>query len=142
AQPGVRRLRDRERCEHAAARGRDGRAYPWGKEYRTGYANIDETDGNVGPNYLQTTSVVGMYPQGQSPYGVLDMSGNVWEWCANEYQTPANVGLSGTANRVLRGGSWILSQDLACCSSRFWNPPGARPYYIGFRVVVRLAPVS
>lgn len=51
-----------------AARGHDGRNYPWGAEYISGYANVNETAGEAGPHYLQTTSAVGMYPQGASPY--------------------------------------------------------------------------
>ncbi len=47
-----------------------------------------------------------MYPQGASPYGVADLSGNVWEWCLNEYENPDKTDPGGDATRVLRGGSW------------------------------------
>jgi formylglycine-generating enzyme required for sulfatase activity len=117
----------------------DGRAYPWGNKYIAGYANIDETVGNVGPNYLQTSSAVGMYPQGASPYGLLDMSGNVWEWCLNEYSKPSNEQLSGDDGRVLRGGSWCYAQGFARCAYRLRLYPAYRDYDVGFRVVVRLA---
>ena len=104
------------------ARRHDGRKFPWGKEYVSGNANIDETYGTkVGPHYLQKTSAVGMYshekPE-QSPYGVADLSGNVWEWCLNEYEKPERIQEEGDAYRVLRGGSWY-----GTCRPRL----GARP---------------
>ena len=89
-----------------AARGTDGREYPWGEGYRAGYANINEKILDAGPHYVAETSPVGIYPQGASPHGVLDMAGNVWEWCLNEYEKPTKVGHGGNAARALRGGSW------------------------------------
>jgi hypothetical protein len=90
-----------------AAQGPDGRAYPWGDEYIQGYANIDEKNSGIsGGTYLEKTTPVGSYPKGASPYGVLDMSGNVWEWCLNEYDNPGQIETTGNARRVLRGGSW------------------------------------
>jgi formylglycine-generating enzyme required for sulfatase activity len=118
-----------------AARGTDGRQYPWGNEYISGYANVDETEENVGPHYLRQTSSVGIYPQGASPFGVPDMSGNVWEWCLNEYENPENTDLVGDAARVLRGGSWGSGVPCARCASRDGGGPSYRSVYIGFRAV-------
>ena len=67
-----------------AARGEDGREYPWGGSYRAGFANIYERGG--GATFLAQTIAVGLYPHAASPYGVLDLAGNVWEWCLNEYE--------------------------------------------------------
>jgi len=124
------------------ARGWDGRVYPWGNEYIPGYANIDETEDEVWINYLQATSAVGMYPQGASPSGVMDMSGNVWEWCLNEYRNAANVQLTGNETRAPCGGSWNSNQADARCWCRNRYSPNDRLSLIGFRVVVRLATVS
>ena len=63
-----------------AARGRNGREYPWGDGYREGFANIHETERNAGSRFIRRTSPVGMYPQGYSEDGVCDLTGNVWEW--------------------------------------------------------------
>lgn len=63
-----------------AARWSDGREYHWGDGYRVGHANLVEQEQGVGPYFLYKTTAVGAYPQGASPFGVLDMSGNVWEW--------------------------------------------------------------
>ncbi len=92
-----------------AARGSDGRTYPWGDIWDTKRANSSESG-------VQKTTPVGTYPDGASPYGALDMAGNVWEWCAtpwgkpypyqpeDEWQTPY---LEANADRrVLRGGAW------------------------------------
>ena len=119
-----------------AARGYDGQRYPWGGDsYQPGYANIDETYENAGLHNLQSTSAVGMYPQGASPYGLLDLSGNVWEWCLNEYETPSNLQESGSEGRVLRGGSWYFDHYYAAAVRRYWNSPDSRWTYYGFRVV-------
>ena len=118
-----------------AARGIDGRAYPWGLAYVSGYANINETYDKVGPHYLKCTSPVGMYLQGKSPYGVLDMSGNVLEWCLNEYKYPQNTQLKGDNMRALRGGSWYHIRNLARVAHRFWSQPIVRTNHTGFRVV-------
>jgi formylglycine-generating enzyme required for sulfatase activity len=112
-----------------AARGSDGREYPWG-EYRDGHANIDETP-HGGPHYLQQTSAVGIYPNGASPWGALDMAGNVWEWCADPYDPKDR---SGTAPRVVRGGSWYPHRDHCRCAYRLDLDPVSRSPNIGFRL--------
>jgi hypothetical protein len=120
-----------------AARGTDGREYPWGNEYIPGYANINETDQTnlTGYYYIRQTTDVGMYLQGASPYGVLDISGNIWEWSLNEYENPENIEISSNAPRVLRGGSWSNSGNYARCVSRYKYYPYSKYLNIGFRIV-------
>jgi hypothetical protein len=118
-----------------AARGTDGRTYPWGNQYRAGYANINETYQSAGPHDIGRTSAVGIYPQGVSPEGVLDLSGDVWEWCLNEYGKPSRTQARGGESRVLRGGSWYSGRDSARAGSRGLPRPGARSGNFGFRVV-------
>lgn len=131
-----------------AARGDTGWDYPWGPEYTSGYANIDETwtSAKVGEHNLRTTSAVGMYPQGKSPFDVRDMSGNVWEWCLNAYAQPAaqpdQVQLSGDDARSLRGGSWGSSHVNAAAVRRNRSPPRFRHYHWGCRVVAVLVPIG
>ena len=120
-----------------ATRGRDGREYPWGDSYESGQANLNEKFPKTGEWYLQQTTAVGMYPQGASSEGMLDLSGNVWEWCLNKYERPEQTAADSSGDRrVLRGGSWYVSPDLACGSYRSSNNPDYR-YVLsgGFRVV-------
>ncbi len=93
-----------------AARGFDDRMYPWGgQEYKIGYANVDETEDKTGPHNLQETSAVGMYPHAASPFGVEEMSGNVWEYCLNKYNDPDDLSLGGDDWRAMRGGAYYRS---------------------------------
>jgi formylglycine-generating enzyme required for sulfatase activity len=98
-----------------AARGVDGRTYPWGETADPNLANYDETG-------IGTTSIVGAFPGGLSPYGLLDASGNVWEWVSGEYN--------------LRGGSFFNASRLARCSYRNRFNPVSWYGNLGFRVVV------
>ena len=123
-----------------AARGPDGRRYPWGPEYIPGYVNVDETENDDGPHYLKMTSAVGVYPQGVSPYGLLDMAGNVWEWCLNEYDNPEHIQEEGDEVRVVRSGSWLSNAASAAPSARDSGGPWYWDCYYGFRLVV--VPVS
>ncbi|MCL4862170.1 MAG: SUMF1/EgtB/PvdO family nonheme iron enzyme [Caldilineaceae bacterium] len=83
-----------------------------------------------------------MYPQGASPYDVLDLSGNVWEWCLNEYEHPDRIQEAGDASRVLRGGSWLDHLVDAAAPVRSRNLLDPRLDYYGFRVVVCSVPVG
>ncbi len=86
-----------------AARGTDGREFPWGNAF-------DRTRANTGEPTPQGLMPVGSFPAGQSPYGAEDMSGNVWEWTADWYQPyPGSTYRSeayGQKFKVIRGGSW------------------------------------
>ena len=108
-----------------AARGSDGREFPWG-EFDSGRANIDKTWGYAGTHDLGRTSAVGVYPDGASPCGALDMAGNVWEWCLNEYEHPERRGPGGNARRVVRGGSWRYDRGYARSACRGDGAPGRR----------------
>ncbi len=118
-----------------AARGADGRKYPWGDQWDPSRANSDESK-------LGKTTPVGSYPGGASPYGALDMAGNVWQWVADWYdasyyrrspeRNPTGPE-SGQYYKVLRGGSWNNNPIGSRSSDRNLNPPGNRKGVIGFR---------
>ncbi|MEM7344765.1 MAG: SUMF1/EgtB/PvdO family nonheme iron enzyme [Chloroflexota bacterium] len=116
-----------------AARGTDGREYPYGNTF-------DQTKGNTNATGIGRTSAVGLFPEGASPYGVEEMSGNVWEWCLTNYHNPAPTAkkenISSGTLRVLRGGSWHNDRDDARASYRFRYAPGLRHYADGFRLVL------
>ena len=105
-----------------AARGIDGRTYPWGDEFDPARCNTRESG-------IGTTTPVGWYlPEGDSPCGCADMAGNVWEWTVSEFE-------SGRALRVLRGGAFGNVARLVRCACRFRNSPRSRSGHYGFRVV-------
>jgi len=117
-----------------AARGTDGRTYPWGDEADPNQANYRDTG-------IGTTSAVGCFPGGVSPYGCLDMSGNVDEWCRTKWQESYedyqdDNDLAGEARRVVRGGAFFNVRRLARCAFRNVNLPLNRSDNTGFRVVV------
>jgi len=121
-----------------AARGVDGRLYPWGNNWNPAYLNSDES-GRGG------TSEVGSYSQGKSPFSLLDMSGNVWEWTrtvwSDEFRYPyqsddGREDMERDDSRVLRGGSWYFDLGGARCASRLRDFPDYGSTYGGFRVVV------
>jgi formylglycine-generating enzyme required for sulfatase activity len=103
-----------------AARGVDGRTYPWGRIWQMSACNTSEFGANG------TTPVGKFSPAGDSPYGCIDMSGNVWEWTASEY---------GDSTVVIRGGSWRNSHLDVWCTMRAGNAPITIANHIGFRLV-------
>ncbi|MEQ8673155.1 MAG: SUMF1/EgtB/PvdO family nonheme iron enzyme [Aggregatilineales bacterium] len=125
------------------ARGTDGREYPWGDGYRVGHANCDEQEDGNGPYFLNQTTAVGLYPVGQSPYGVCDMAGTVWEWCLNKYETPIDT-LLDTSNdhRVLRGGSFRSLAKLLRTANRSYGSPYGRYFDGVFRLCLVFCPPS
>lgn len=121
-----------------AARGEDGRLYPWGNDFDPKRANTSES------NIRDTTDVGKFSPQGDSPYGCADMAGNVWEWCndwfkEDEYkQRQASVekdpqGPEKGQARVLRGGSFGNDHRYARCALRDGSFPVSVGNF-GFRV--------
>ena len=120
-----------------AARGGDGRIYPWGNEFDADKANVSDTG-------INATSAVGCFPSGSSPYGVLDMSGNVWEWTRSlwkEYpylldNTLEDLGAVRDKLRVYRAGSFFFEWWNVRCAFRLSLNPDGRGDDIGFRIAV------
>ena len=115
-----------------AARGLDKRQYPWGNEWHPGRCNTRESG-------IRTTTPVTTYQEkGGSPFGVVDLSGNVAEWTCSWYERYPNArchGLHfGRTHRVVRGGSWIHSAQCARVSFRGRYKPETRRLFLGFRV--------
>ena len=126
-----------------AARGRDGHEYPWGVGYRRGYANIDEKSTNAGEWCLERTTAVGVYGHAASAEGVLDLSGNVWEWCLNKYAHPDQVAADTSGDsRVVRGGSWYVDPVYARGSRRGGYSPDNRSSFVGGFRLVSSAPIA
>jgi len=118
-----------------AARGADGRTYPWGEGFDCSHANYW---GNLGV-CVGDTSPVGSYASGRSFYGAYDMAGNVWEWVSSLYE-PHPYGpddgredLSASGLRVLRGGSWLSYAHFLRAAVRVRVDPASADLYIGFR---------
>ena len=119
-----------------AARGADARVYPWGNGRPTGdHANYPDAG-------FRTTAAVGSFPEGQSPYGVQDMSGNVWEWTRSLYRDyPYDPGDGRESTRVwglrvLRGGSFLYRPHNLRGTVRVGDVPGIRMSDYGFRLVI------
>jgi formylglycine-generating enzyme required for sulfatase activity len=112
-----------------AARGTDGRKWPWGNQFEKTKCN-----GNRHPR--GKIERVGSYPLGRSPYGLLDMAGNVWEWTADWYTSypgsPQPFSHEGEY-RIVRGGAHFNSPSYLRCASRMGADPKGRYDFIGFR---------
>ena len=117
-----------------AARGTDARTYPWGNEFDARKLNSSEGNRN-------DTTQAGMFTAGASPYGALDMAGNVWEWTADWYDenyytnSPRNkpAGPSSGQYRVLRGGALYNTSGSARAADRLSGAPANFFNFVGFR---------
>jgi formylglycine-generating enzyme required for sulfatase activity len=123
-----------------AARGADGRIYPYGDEF-------DSAKGNTSDTGIRQTSAVGMFRDPALPYGLLDMSGNVFEWCMTKWGWKYVDGIDAMDNtpegdnvRVVRGGSFGDALRYARCAFRNFDTPDNRSYSQGFRVVCSRPP--
>jgi len=138
-----------------AARGSDGRDFPWGNSLGTA-ESVNFCDGNCPAKWADTSqddgyemaAPVGSFPSGASPYGALDMAGNVWEWVADWYdeayykvaplENPTGPG-SGTF-RVFRGGSWMETPGAMRVPARARVLPISHNTNMGFRCVIAAIP--
>jgi formylglycine-generating enzyme required for sulfatase activity len=119
----------------AAARGLAERRYAYGDDFDAKRCNTFET-------HIRHTTPVGVFPGGETPEGLVDMTGNTWDWTSSLYQPypyDANDGredpVTKGGRRVVRGGSWNDVQDDARAACRSRSNPDSRNYYVGFRLV-------
>ena len=118
-----------------AARGADGRVFPWGDEWETQRANTRESG-------LGATQPVGSVPGGASPDGCLDMAGTVWEWTSSldwPYPYDPHDGRedpNASGRRILRGGCYANPHGYARCACRFRLLPTVRNEFLGFRLAI------
>jgi formylglycine-generating enzyme required for sulfatase activity len=133
-----------------AARGTDGRLYPWGDAFDGALVNycdaqcgFEQMDQAYDDGFAKTAPV-GSFPAAVSPYGALDMAGNVWEWVFDWYddlyygKSPERNpgGPNAGAHRVVRGGSWYTNRAGVRTAYRFHTEPGSVYGLLGFRCVV------
>ena len=135
-----------------AARGTDGRKYPWGNDdHRGDFANFADAsttfawrDPRVHDGFPET-SPVGSFPRGRSFFGLDDMAGNVWEWCLDFYQPLAGApkrnprGLVSGSTRLYRGGSWKSRFTNLRATARSSVAANYASNDVGFRVACEIA---
>lgn len=120
------RLPSEEEWEYAA-RGKDGRLYPYGNEWKPRFSNARE----VGLNEPQS---IGSYPDGASPFGILDMAGNVAEWTGSDYEPyPNSKAARDDGNKIIRGGGFRVWAREQTATERFYDRPNVMYDFIGFR---------
>jgi len=136
--------------EFAAVKGAPGanqRVYPWGDNWDPALAVCSVKPAGA----ARTANVGSKSPQGDTPQGLADMAGNVWEWCSDNYEGNEGIVRSASSDRyyfqddsmartfVLRGGAWVIDfpNGLKPSFRKFSSPPGIRYNVYGFRVVRR-----
>ena len=128
-----------------AARGTDGRIWPWGDEWDG--TKLSGNDGTGLKDGYKETAPIGQFPQGASPYGAHDMAGNLWEWVSDWYDpnyyrtTPPNINPKGPETgdgHVLKGGGWAENLDFTRCANRQGGNPGS--LLRGFRCAMDAPP--
>ena len=117
-----------EREWEKSARSTDGRKFPYRGRFVATKSNTSETG-------INQTSAVGMFPDGASPYGILDLCGNVMDWTLTEYRTMNSRNIDNVEARVLRGGSWNSPERYSRTAFRNSYLPAFRHSVIGFRIV-------
>jgi len=131
-----------------AARGTDGRSYPWGEGISCQKANYAQKKDKDNSWCFAGTTNVFYFAQSASPYGVLDMAGNVAQWVADwadesyYLNSPERNpgGPSSGQYRVMRGGSWLRAAPDVRSATRGWNTPDLNEDNLGFRCAVSAAP--
>ncbi len=122
------------------ARGSDGRVFPWGDEFDASLCNLTD---------FESTTAVGIFPNGASPYGVCDVVGNAWKWCLTRWNidtgTPEDNSIDGDSPRCYRGGSWGSGHwrqaewspaEVECHVRYSIVPEDDKPDAVGFFVVM------
>jgi formylglycine-generating enzyme required for sulfatase activity len=131
-----------------AARGSEGRTFPWGEQLDAGhYANFADSrtsfawrEVRIDDGFAET-SPIGAFPRGASPFGIEEMAGNVFEWCLDcfeAYKGKPRVNPRGPLpgpRRIYRGGSWKSRSSSLRASARHFNMPDYSSNDVGFRIV-------
>ncbi len=112
-----------------AQNGKEARQYPWGKWDELSRANTNEA--GIGDH----STAVGMYPHGSAECGALDVSGNLFEWCLNDYESLSFNGYNNEL-KTMRGGSFSYNRDFASSKSRSCSFPSFSFFTYGLRLVV------
>jgi len=117
-----------------AARGENALEWPWGNSFKGDCLNCSDSE-----ELIHGTTPIGVYPAGQSPYGIFDLAGNVAEWVSDWYK-PYERNLAkdshyGENFKVRRGGGWAWDRDFVRCTCRNASPRVADYAVLGFRCV-------
>lgn len=133
-----------------AARGTDGRVYPWGNDFSAGLANIGRRRLAGATNLISCDTPLtpsqgklrgGSFPKGRSPYGCQDMAGNVWEWVSDVWADKDFIGRgSGEARGILRGGAHSYSPKQARASYQGFEALETTCHDVGFRCATDAVP--